>query len=103
MIITIGNMTGDTIQWNDVLGPCTGITSRYKISRDSIGLMLDMIGDPCTDRAAAIVNNVFRSRQAAWRFGAVRPFLSSIPYPLVVSSQLLGTNISTTLVCANPA
>jgi len=54
-LVSITKMVGDTIQWTDVMGPCTGVVSRYKLSRDSVGFMVDLIEDPCTDRANAIV------------------------------------------------
>ena len=54
-LISITKMVGDTVQWTDVMGPCTGVVSRYKLLRDSVGFMVDLIDDACTDRASAIV------------------------------------------------
>ena len=54
-IISLSKMMGDTLQWTDVSGPCTGVVSRYKLVRDSIGIGFDLIEDACTDRATAIV------------------------------------------------
>jgi hypothetical protein len=48
-------MVGDTLQWTDVAGPCTGVVSRYKVVRDTVGVGFDLIDDACTDRAQAIV------------------------------------------------
>src|SRR5688572_10458979 len=42
-LISLTKMAGDTIQWTDVAGPCTGVVSRYKLSHDSIGIVLDLI------------------------------------------------------------
>ncbi len=58
-LVSVTKMQGDTIQWTDVAGPCTGVVSRYKLLRDSIGLALDLIDDACTDRASAIVHMYF--------------------------------------------
>ena len=58
-LISVGKMAGDTLQWTDVAGPCTGVVSKYKLTRDSVGIMLDLIDDACTDRAAAIVHMYF--------------------------------------------
>lgn len=54
-IISLTRMMGDTLQWTDVTGPCTGVVSRYKLVRDSMGIGFDLIDDACTDRATAIV------------------------------------------------
>jgi hypothetical protein len=54
-LISLTKMIGDTLQWTDVSGPCTGVVSRYKLVRDSIGIGFDLIDDACTDRATAIV------------------------------------------------
>ncbi len=54
-LVSITKMAGDTINWTDVNGPCTGVVSRYKLLRDSVGFMVDLIEDACTDRASAIV------------------------------------------------
>lgn len=54
-IISMSKMMGDTLQWTDVAGPCTGVVSRYKLVRDSLGVGFDLIDDACTDRANAIV------------------------------------------------
>src|SRR5512145_2460337 len=44
-LVSITKMVGDTIQWTDVMGPCTGVVSRYKLLRDSVGFMVDLIDD----------------------------------------------------------
>lgn len=54
-IVSLSKMIGDTLQWTDVSGPCTGVVSKYKLVRDSIGIGFDLIDDACTDRATAIV------------------------------------------------
>ncbi|MGH7693378.1 MAG: hypothetical protein ACRENH_00275 [Gemmatimonadaceae bacterium] len=54
-LISLTKMLGDTLQWTDVAGPCTGVVARYKLVRDSIGIGFDLIDDACTDRATAIV------------------------------------------------
>jgi hypothetical protein len=58
-IVSVGKMSGDTLVWTDVQGPCTGVVSKYKLGRDSIGVMLDIIDDACSDRAAAVPNIYF--------------------------------------------
>ena len=55
-LVSVGRMSGDTLQWTDVLGPCTGVVSKYKLMRDSVGFAVDLIDDACTDRASAIVH-----------------------------------------------
>ena len=55
-LVSVGRMSGDTLQWTDVAGPCTGVVSKYKLLRDSVGFAVDLIDDACTDRAAAIVH-----------------------------------------------
>ncbi len=54
-LVSLSKMVGDTLQWTDVTGPCTGVVSRYKLVRDTIGIGFDLIDDACTDRATAIV------------------------------------------------
>ncbi len=54
-LISLTKLMGDTLQWTDVSGPCTGVVSRYKLVRDTIGVGFDLIDDACTDRATAIV------------------------------------------------
>lgn len=54
-LTSLSKMLGDTLQWTDVSGPCTGVVSRYRVVRDSIGIGFDLIDDACTDRATAIV------------------------------------------------
>jgi hypothetical protein len=54
-LVSVSKMAGDTLVWTDVVGPCTGVVSRYKLARDSVGFMVDLIEDACTDRATAIV------------------------------------------------
>jgi hypothetical protein len=58
-LVSISKMSGDTLIWTDVIGPCTGVVSRYKVGRDSVGWKLDLIDDQCTDRAAAVPNMYF--------------------------------------------
>ena len=58
-LVSLSKMIGDTLQWTDIQGPCTGVVSRYKVSSDSLGLKLDLIDDQCTDRAAAIPTMYF--------------------------------------------
>src|SRR5687768_2211344 len=36
-LVSVGRMSGDTLQWTDVVGPCTGVVSKYKLMRDSVG------------------------------------------------------------------
>lgn len=55
-LVSVGRMSGDTLQWTDVAGPCTGVVSKYKLMRDSVGFAVDLIDDACTDRASAIVH-----------------------------------------------
>jgi hypothetical protein len=59
-IVSVGKVSGDTLVWTDVLGPCTGVVSKYKVGRDSVGMKLDLIDDQCTDRAAAVPNIYFK-------------------------------------------
>lgn len=55
-LVSVGQLSGDTLQWTDVVGPCTGVVSKYKLMRDSVGFAVDLIDDACTDRASAIVH-----------------------------------------------
>jgi hypothetical protein len=59
-LVSVTKMSGDTLLWTDVMGPCTGVVSRYMFARDSIGVMLDLIDDQCTDRATAIPTMYFK-------------------------------------------
>ena len=59
-LASLGKMSGDTLVWTDIQGPCTGVVSRYKLGRDSSGLKLDLVDDQCTDRAAAVPNIYFK-------------------------------------------
>ena len=70
-LVSVGKMSGDTLQWTDVAGPCTGVVSRYKLSRDSVGFMLDLIDDACTDRAAAVVHIYFAPAKSSSDAAAV--------------------------------
>ncbi|MGQ0642780.1 MAG: hypothetical protein ACT4P6_18710 [Gemmatimonadaceae bacterium] len=58
-LVSVTKMSGDTVLWTDIQGPCTGVVSRYIVGRDSVGLKLDLIDDACTDRAAAVPNIYF--------------------------------------------
>jgi hypothetical protein len=55
-LVSVTRITGDTLTWTDVAGPCTGVVSSYRVARDSVGVKFDVISDACSDRAAAIVN-----------------------------------------------
>lgn len=58
-LVSVAKFTRDTLQWTDIAGPCTGVVSRYRVTRDSIGVKLDLISDECADRAAAVVHMYF--------------------------------------------
>lgn len=72
-LVSVAKMNGDTLEWLDVVGPCTGVASRYKLSRDSVGVMLDLIEDACTDRAAAIIHMYFSPVKPGGGTAAERP------------------------------
>ncbi|MEW5918162.1 MAG: hypothetical protein AB1762_17300 [Gemmatimonadota bacterium] len=72
-LVSLSKMAGDTLVWTDVMGPCTGVVSRYVVSRDTVGVKLDLIDDACTDRANVLPNIYFAPAKASGGEFAAEP------------------------------